>query len=62
MYGITVRLEEKQALKELRNELISLLASLDEDVDEDEDTEELKDSLVLLSSRPGKKQKMANTE
>jgi len=35
---------------------------LDEDVDEDEDTEELKDSLVLPSSRPGKKQKMANTE
>lgn len=60
MYGIAVRLEEKQALKELRNELISLLASLDED--EDEDTEELKDSLVLPSSRPGKKQKMANTE
>jgi SET domain len=37
IYGITIRLEEKKALHDLRSEVISLLASLD---DEDSDDEE----------------------
>ena len=36
MYGITIRLEEKKGLEELRNEVITLISSLDEEGDEED--------------------------
>ena len=40
MYGITVRLEEKKGLEELRNEVIAVISSLDEEEEGDDDNED----------------------
>lgn len=55
MYGLTVRLEEKKGLEELRNEVVAVIACLDDE--EAEDGDDAMDETPYDSVRPTKKQK-----